>query len=208
MTLISWDGGKPVLRNGKIGAEQGCCCQGGGSDACGCPPVTVTVDLTVVVPEPDPTNSPGGLIGDAIAGGTYTAQMVIEVSQATEAFSGSCSWYKCADTNENALVGMMAAVRFEGAGAVLDLFFELDGVLQPDDCCAVCPSAENLAVLGSPTANAGYADRNPSFAPAIPFVSIPDPCVWPESMSGTETLVDFDGIPGLDIEFSWEVTFS
>jgi hypothetical protein len=26
MTLITFDNGKPVLKNGKIGAEQGCCC--------------------------------------------------------------------------------------------------------------------------------------------------------------------------------------
>jgi len=47
MTLISWNGTGPILKNGSIGTEAACCCQPAG---CNCPegPIEIPTSVTVV----------------------------------------------------------------------------------------------------------------------------------------------------------------
>lgn len=86
MTVISWYKGAPVFRDGKVGADAACCCDvqpdpPPGID-CTCedlPAATITIDLSVGIPEPDATeaaNLPSGAL--AVPAGTYTGQIVFE----------------------------------------------------------------------------------------------------------------------------------
>lgn len=214
MTLISWDGGKPVLKNGKIGAEQGCCCnQGGGGgpgpDGCGCPAVTITFNITVVIPEADASNDPSGAGYTLVPAGTYTATLVLEFSGLTQISEASCLWYKCADTDQATAHGITVVVSYPDGSTIpqFEILFEPEGVDQPATENGPCSPQGSEHAVGSTTPNAGWTIVAPRVVVNVP--GDPDaPCEWPESMSGSDTCFTVDNIPDLNIDFSWEITFS
>lgn len=212
MTVARLLTGKVVTQNGAVGVAAECCdgCGGTGPDGCGCPAVTITFNITVVIPEADASNDPSSAGYTLVPAGTYTATLVLEFSGLTQAFGeASCIWFKCANTDQATAHGITVVVSYPlgSTHTQFEILFDPEGVDQPATENGPCTYAGSFHAVGSTTPNAGWTTVSPRVVVNVP--GDPNaPCEWPASMSGSDTCFTIDNIPDLNIDFSWEITFS
>lgn len=93
MTLITFQDGKAVMRDGKVGTEQGCCCGAGQQCVCG---QNCTQEITVDFVKGDLggtlTTTPGGFASESLFSNTQFALVTVTSSCGALGPNGECGW--------------------------------------------------------------------------------------------------------------------